>query len=287
MVRNFKNITQTIIIPPNCRERFLSVQTPAGAALRAAGIISGGLSELRAPYEIRRPRPEFHAVIFTLAGRARYETAAASGWLRPGDLWLAPARRWHIYRSAARWDIAWLTLAEAYWPVLGETPTPVLPSPYLEPLRAAMAGYWSECSALQNTDWQIAATQAELIVAYLKKMLPPMPAENPAERSELAELWKRVDAELGRPWRIEELAALVRLSPASLYRLVRRLCATTPLGLVAGLRLRRAGELLRTTDYKLELIAQLVGYGSAFALSRAFRKHYGRSPRQWRGTKKP
>jgi AraC-like DNA-binding protein len=52
---------------------------------------------------------------------------------------------------------------------------------------------------------------------------------------------------------------------------------------LAGWRLALAADLLRQhPDSTLEAVARQVGYGSAFALSTAFKREFGVSPRQYR-----
>ncbi len=48
------------------------------------------------------------------------------------------------------------------------------------------------------------------------------------------------------------------------------------------LRMNAAANLLRNTAYKLDAIAPMVGLGCGFSLSRAFRRFYGVSPREFR-----
>lgn len=52
---------------------------------------------------------------------------------------------------------------------------------------------------------------------------------------------------------------------------------------LTGWRLALAADALRDTDDTLEAIARRVGYGSAFALSSAFKRVYGVSPQEHRG----
>ena len=52
---------------------------------------------------------------------------------------------------------------------------------------------------------------------------------------------------------------------------------------LTGWRLALAADRLREGDATLEAIARQVGYGSAFALSSAFKRVYGVSPQEHRG----
>jgi len=54
---------------------------------------------------------------------------------------------------------------------------------------------------------------------------------------------------------------------------------------LTGLRLEKAKELLRTTDFKIYEIAKMVGYHSAEHFTRTFKKIVGFSPNQYRKSK--
>ena len=53
---------------------------------------------------------------------------------------------------------------------------------------------------------------------------------------------------------------------------------------LTGWRLSLAADLLRDPTMTLDSVARRVGYGSAFALSAAFKRVYGVSPRDYRET---
>ncbi|MQA97575.1 MAG: helix-turn-helix domain-containing protein [Streptosporangiales bacterium] len=85
-----------------------------------------------------------------------------------------------------------------------------------------------------------------------------------------------------RPWTVAGLAAATGASRAALARRFAALVGEPPIGYLTGLRLARAADLLRETDATLEAIARRVGYGDAFALSAAFKREHGVSPREYR-----
>jgi transcriptional regulator GlxA family with amidase domain len=55
-----------------------------------------------------------------------------------------------------------------------------------------------------------------------------------------------------------------------------------PLSYLTRWRLALAGDLLVSTDHTLAAIASKVGYANAFALSAAFKRVHGESPRDYR-----
>jgi AraC-like DNA-binding protein len=72
---------------------------------------------------------------------------------------------------------------------------------------------------------------------------------------------------------------------ATLAQRFGRLVGEPPMAYLTGLRLAQAADLLRETDATLEAVARKVGYGTAFALSTAFKREHGVSPQEYRLTR--
>ncbi|MER7823037.1 AraC family transcriptional regulator [Streptomyces sp. NPDC096097] len=83
-------------------------------------------------------------------------------------------------------------------------------------------------------------------------------------------------------WTVEELAVRVGVSRASLARRFTELVGEPPVGYLTGWRLALAADHLREPDATVEKVARKVGYSSAFALSAAFKRVRGVSPREFR-----
>ncbi|MGW7456919.1 AraC family transcriptional regulator [Streptomyces sp. NPDC054797] len=83
-------------------------------------------------------------------------------------------------------------------------------------------------------------------------------------------------------WTVEELALRVGVSRASLARRFTEVVGEPPAGYLTGWRLALAADLLREPDATVATVARRVGYGSAFALSTAFKRVRGVSPREFR-----
>ncbi|HEY2791334.1 MAG TPA: helix-turn-helix transcriptional regulator, partial [Micromonosporaceae bacterium] len=84
------------------------------------------------------------------------------------------------------------------------------------------------------------------------------------------------------PWRIEDLAAHVGLSRATLARRFTALTGQPPMAYLTWWRMTTAARLLHRTDLPLPAIAREVGYGSPFAFSHAFKRHFGSTPGHYR-----
>ncbi|MFE9690250.1 AraC family transcriptional regulator [Micromonospora sp. NPDC005806] len=85
-------------------------------------------------------------------------------------------------------------------------------------------------------------------------------------------------------WTVAGLAAATGVSRAAFARRFTALVGEPPMAFVTGWRLAVAADLLRDTDLTLTTVARRVGYGSPFALSAAFKRLRGVSPRDYRAT---
>jgi AraC-like DNA-binding protein len=85
-----------------------------------------------------------------------------------------------------------------------------------------------------------------------------------------------------RPWTVASLAAEARCSRAALARRFTALVGVPPMTYLTEWRLSCAADLLTRTDATLETIAREVGYAGPFALSAAFKRVRGVSPRTLR-----
>jgi len=84
------------------------------------------------------------------------------------------------------------------------------------------------------------------------------------------------------PWTVAELAAAANVSRASLARRFTELVGEPPMAFLTSWRLALAADLLREPGATIGAVASQVGYGSPFALSTAFKRVRGVSPRQHR-----
>ncbi|MEB8339177.1 AraC family transcriptional regulator [Streptomyces endophyticus] len=84
------------------------------------------------------------------------------------------------------------------------------------------------------------------------------------------------------PWTVVGLAERAGVSRAALARRFTELVGEPPMAYLTGWRLALAADLLREGGATVAAIARRVGYGSAFALSTAFKREYGLSPQEYR-----
>lgn len=85
-----------------------------------------------------------------------------------------------------------------------------------------------------------------------------------------------------RDWNVDELARGANSSRSVLGERFKALLGQSPIRYLAEWRMQLAADLLRSSGLKLAEIAERSGYGSEAAFSRAFHRHLGISPAQFR-----
>jgi len=117
----------------------------------------------------------------------------------------------------------------------------------------------------------------ELIQYYVLRFAQPWHVDD-----RLWKVWEKVAASLGEGWTLAALAHEAHLSGEHLRRLCRRQLGRSPMHHVTYLRMRRAVELLTSTNDKVETIAATVGYQNPFVFSTTFKKWIGWWPSEHR-----
>jgi transcriptional regulator GlxA family with amidase domain len=110
------------------------------------------------------------------------------------------------------------------------------------------------------------------------------PFPRPAVTDSLGETMTWAIEHLDQPLTVEQVARQANVSPRTLHRHFVNRTGTKPLDWLNTQRLRRAQQLLETTDLAVERIAADCGFGTAHALRRHFRQALHTSPDAYRRT---
>jgi AraC-like DNA-binding protein len=113
------------------------------------------------------------------------------------------------------------------------------------------------------------------------------PSPPPSRRSALSPWQKRrvlehIDRNLDGPIKIDDLAGVARLSASYFARAFRADFGRSPHAYIVDQRIKRAQELMLTTDKSLAAIAVACGLSDHAHLTRLFRRAVGDSPARWR-----
>jgi AraC-like DNA-binding protein len=200
---------------------------------------------------------------------------------REGFACLLPAHTLNAFEAipGVKWEFCWV----CYQRPAEQRPIADLSSPVMArfeplPLKSAILGLIYECNGPgQPTlmhEW------ADLVHAYVLRFAQPKDQPN-----QLRLLWERVVSQLSAPWTLGKLAKEAGYSNEHLRRLCRRQLGRSPMHQVTFLRMKRASELLASTDQTIESIGYEVGYHNPFVFSNAFTKWIGWRPSEYRRKK--
>lgn len=112
-----------------------------------------------------------------------------------------------------------------------------------------------------------------LLLSLLRQAAPPEDAFRGA-------LLRRLEQRLARPLDLESLARELGVSRRTLSARCRAVCATSPARLLTRLRLERARALLHETGLPVKAVAARCGFANPNHFSTAFRRAFGRPPRE-------
>jgi AraC family transcriptional regulator len=94
--------------------------------------------------------------------------------------------------------------------------------------------------------------------------------------------WRFLEENLDEDLPLERLAEVAGFSPFHFHRIFRGMTGESPQSCVRRLRLERAGRALRDSARQVIEIALDAGFDSHEGFDRAFRRHFGASPREFR-----
>ncbi len=312
---------QRVRVPAGSRDWLLPLADPRARPLREAEIGIVGISAVRRGFEWAGPGAT-HLVLGTIEGEGHIEAAGRRLPLRETDLVLAPAglARRYATRSAHWKFLAIRLLAKPRWEHLPERGARRLPAHWLRrllppvegmlaehPLGGAVASHtarsqrageppaeylfsrYADRLAAAETDpapgprADAFGLHATILRHQVETMLARRAGAEPdAAAVALASLWSRVADRPRGPWDAADLATALGVSRTSLFRLVKRHHGTTPARVVERLRMDEARRLLAESRHPIEVIADQIGYASAFSFSAAFKRVVGRSPSGFR-----
>jgi len=275
MAKDHHSLLETHIEGPDTRLR--SVRVEDCPALARRHIAHVGLGDAAVPYRIVRTKLSGAYLHGSLGGMGHM---LIDGRWRPhadGMASLAPAHVLHAFHAipSRRWSYCWVRFTADSPRSVIDAMAPIIGRYDCRPLADAIAGLYHEMQA--RRDMATCALWLDLIETYVDGFAEPWRRE-----TRLVAVWNAVRRDLDRAWTLPELAKLAGLSNEHLRRLCHSSLGRSPMQQLTNLRIQHAAHQLATTNSKLEVIADSVGYRNPFAFSNVFKRVTGVRPSEFR-----
>ncbi len=249
-------------------------------ALEERGIVQCGIATCRDFFSVYRKNQKKHMLLYTVRGSGWLESEGKRYELEPGSLIIVPAGVENGFgMEDETWQIAWVFLSQTTeWPIVGEeicyqlTPAPEVMYACIQTLLRSI-----------NLPIDYGGAVGSHSVAQLELMLN-MPASESVSRHQLKlrRVFDLAQRQLHKEWTVEQLAALYPCSEAHLFRVTQQQFGRSPMAHLTRMRMEYAARLLRSTEWPIQHIGEIVGYPTSANFSTRFRSWSGMAPREFR-----
>lgn len=274
-------MSDTLIIPDGSQEWFLFFGTFRPDNRYYSQPLIGGISEFRPGYRVERECYYAHELIIPQQGELVCNRNGVDRVVRPNEALFLPSQSGHIYGSNSELRMLWFHILP-YMVCNDQTPDFFVRQAQF-PVEISLLCQLLHMEERRHCD-NIAATAAKLW-DYIKAELSLKEQEH-RYYSVFEQVYDCVRQRIDEPWSVADMAQLACLSESHFYALSQEIYGSTPHDILKGLRMQAASAMLLRTGDDLDRIAARVGYADRFSFSKAFRKHYQCSPRDFRANSK-
>ena len=272
--------TETLIVRSTTPDpRRWMKDSPVCKLLEQRHILHAGIMLARPPFEVVRTDQSGTFFLACFGGSGSILSDGNWREVAAGEACLLPPHTVNALKvgDSEAWSFAWVRYLEPQ----GVVPIATAKSPArgefdANPLKAAIEGLRGELAG----DDSAAAVQhhwVELIHAYVLRFATPVDIDDRVWKA-----WAKVETDLGGEWSLDLIASEACMSPEHFRRLCLKAVGRSPIKHLTYLRMRRAAEILATTDDKVETVARALGYENQFAFSNTFLKWIGVRPSEHR-----
>jgi AraC-like DNA-binding protein/quercetin dioxygenase-like cupin family protein len=241
-------------------------------------------------------RDDVGAVHLVEGGAVRVEVLAAEPrTLHAGDVALLPAGRGHVLHVTEP-DARWLTGTFVYDGATANRLLTALPDVIaFERLRERGYEWFDVSYRLIAKERREPTPGSAVMISRILDLMYIQMLRLWATSTESTPGWLRagmdpdiggvldaIHADPGRAWSNAEMARCAHLSRTTFTERFTRILGQPPMTYLTELRMELARELLLGSTETSKQVARRTGYQSDAAFNRAFTRHHGRSPGQWR-----
>lgn len=234
---------------------------------------------------LKRGSEPFLVIQHTLLGEGRLDFGGARHRLRMGQTMLVTMPHAHRYwlERGGHWEYFWFILSGREALRMAREVLAVA-GPVLQPSQEGAAQLADACHALLTQP--LTPAQASVLGYQALAVLHDAAFSGAKPQAELApelvRVLSHVDANLGGDLRVDALAQVAGLSRAHFVRRFAAEVGVPPSDHVFARRMDRVERLLTASEMKVAEIARATGFADANYLAKAFRRHRGMSPVEFR-----
>ncbi|MFC6672809.1 AraC family transcriptional regulator [Marinobacterium aestuariivivens] len=226
--------------------------------------------------ETRRHHHDYHQLVLPVEGALEMSIGGREGIVGPGQGAVIAAGDDHAFAAdeANRFIVADIPAALA--PELERLPSFI-------PLDSSLGQYIGFLQAELERSGIATHGRRQMLLLLVQLLTERYGSDLQIDRRvKAARSW--IDGHLDQTFILADLAAVAHLSPRRLSELFKDCFGMTPQQYQLERRMQEAWALLETSNLSIQRIAERVGYGNLAAFSDRFRRHFGKSPRYFRGS---
>ncbi|MGF1711932.1 AraC family transcriptional regulator [Vibrio kagoshimensis] len=250
-------------------------------AFQELGIVQCGTATCRDFFSVYRKNQQKHMLLFTVRGKGWLESGACRYMLEPGSCISVPAYVENGFGiEEETWQIAWVFLSsDKKWNnVIGSEVTYSL-TPAAEVIASCIHTLLRSISLPIDLGGKIAIHSVAQIEAIINA---PIPQEQSRNSIRLRRVFDNVQKQLHKEWNVKELASLFPCSEPHFHRLCQQYHSHSPMEHIMRMRMEYGARLLRSSDWSIQHIGEIVGYPNAANFSTRFKAWSGMTPRQFK-----
>ena len=243
-----------------------------------------GISYCDGSYYIKRCKSDCYCIEYIISGRGTIKTEHGNLYPEAGDIYLLYKGEDHYYYSSADepWVKIWINFS-------GELVDVLIDTYKLRPHQLFHYNgekYFRDIHAtLERRDISSAAIMSRVAIIFHRLVQGLSELINKDRKrisSEALALKNYIDANINSQLSTEALASHIYKSQSQAIRIFKAAYGITPYEYYTDIRIKRAMSLLRSTGLSVKEIAYRLSFCDEHYFSNVFKKHTGRSPREYR-----
>lgn len=266
--------------------KFFDVCLPSGRFRSLDHASMAGWHRVNEKYhQNRKEGLPFGILLLTLAGKGKVTVGEKAFLAEAGSVAIIPPHIPHVYACAkdSEWEFFWLhiggthafdALADITWDgeflfEIGVKHISALFAPFKEEREMNIEREVSDSTAI-----------GDILSVLLKISLSKTLGDE--EKSVAEEMMAFLSDNESGAFSLDELVERFHYSKEYIIRLFKRTAGVSPYQYYLTVRLGRACDMLKKSEYSIVQIAEKSGYGTAASFSKVFKKKFGISPAEYR-----